>query len=770
MFTLTAALCVIAIAALVTGHLIEFDLWGMSASKCLGSAVFFPLIAVGVIAFLLTAFRRESNIETEIERSPSIIVAGAIVAIVGAIIIWLTSSGGFFWRNIFSGPISIFGSYSDVVRAYSDLPPDFDLIDLWQQTAFQRILAALLGGVYIFLTALLTREIFEKAGTRFLAFLFIATTGMIAVFSRPGDFAVMLVLMILNAYLTILFFKGKTSFYVAGIVLLISAVFHPMFVLFAVSLLYVRLSGRLLGGGKAGLPILMLIVLAILGAALSLLQIEPFTSVFRPETSASPVFGSAHIWGLANQLMMVSHIIWLLSLITCIYAFVSARVTDLHGMLFGAWFIASSSFYVFSYSHYGWVFGYPGTVIVLLPSVLWLAYFLVDMAPGRAQKSLTLLIIVNVLTTVPLLAAVHSSDTSVDLYADILNQDNAFNKSFEDGKGALLMGIMLSEELQEYDRALPYLQSYRQSYPIDPVGRYHYGWTLTNVDRGLVKGVDVLKKLEGHLAETGKLFWEFNYRIGWKRVVGHNYVYGSIALERAATEDNTLEISRLLASAYENMRVWDSTASKYEQMIDFGDSSKENFHKVAIASASLDDSTRAIEYFKYGIEHFPNYMDNYEYMARYYFQKEMYDSLEMLAEHGLKHLGHSIELEASMILVYHYTDRPEQRDSLYAEFMDYFRIYPTALYDWGIFLEENGLVYQGRKMQAADMTVANSNLRVILGFYHHYKMTGIPDSARILIDRLIEFDSAGVFIEVTDAVRHFDTILWPDERFRRDSD
>jgi tetratricopeptide (TPR) repeat protein len=767
MFTLTAALCVIAIAALVTGHFIDLDLWGMSASKCLGSAVFFPLIAVGVIAFLLTAFQRESNIETE--RSPNIIIAGAIVAIVGAIIIWLTSSGGFFWRNIFSGPISIFGSYNDIVRAYSDLPPDFDLIDLWQQTVFQRILAALLGGAYIFLTALLTREIFENSETRFLAFLFIATTGMIAVFSRPGDFAIMLVLMILNAYLTILFFKGKTSFYVAGIVLLISAVFHPVFVLFAASILYVRLSGKLLDGGKAGLPILMLIILAILSAALSLLQIEPFTSVFRPETSASPVFGSAHIWGLANQLMMVSHFIWLLSLITCIYAFISARVTDLHGMLFGAWFIASSSFYAFSYSHYGWVFGYPAIAIVVLPSVLWLAYFMVGMSPGLAKKSLTLLIIVNVLTTVQLLAAVSSSDTSVDLYADILNQDNAFNKSFEDGKGALLMGIMLSEELQDYDRALPYLESYRQSYPLDPVGRYHYGWTLTNMDGKLVKGVDVLKKVEEYLTGRGKLFWEFNYRIGWKRVIGHNHVYGSIALERAAAENNTLEIATLLASAYENMRVWDSMASKYEQMIALGDSSKENFHKVAIASASLEDSTTAFEYFKYGIEHFPNYMDNYEYMARYYFEKEMYDSLEMLAEHGLKHLGHSVELEASMILVYHYTGRLEQRDSLYTEFMDYFRTYPTALYNWGIFLEENGLEYQGRKMQAADMTVNHSNLRVILGYYHYYRKAGKADSARAYIDSFIEYDSTGEFSEITDAVRHFDTILWPDDRFRRDS-
>lgn len=756
--------------ALVTSHFIDLDIWGMYASKCLGSAIFFPLVAVGVIAFLLTAFRRESDTGGKFDCSPSIIVAGAIVAIVGAIIIWLTSSGGFFWRNLFSGPVSIFGSYSDVVRAYSDLPPDFNLIDLWQQTMFQQFLGALLGGVYLFLTALLTKEIFESATTRFLAFLFIATTGMIAVFSRPGDFAIMLVLMILNAYLTVRFLKGKTSFYLAGAVLLISTLFHPVFVLFAVSILFVRYSCKLLGGGKAGLPILMLVALGIFGAAVSLLQIEPFTSVFRPVTSASAQFTFAHIWGLANQLMMVSHFIWLLALITCIYAFVSARVTDLHGMLFGAWFIVSSSFYIFSYSHYGWVFGYPGTIIILLPSVLWLAYFLVGMVPQRAQKSLTLLIIVNVLTTVPLLAAVNSSDTSVDVYADILNQENAFDKSFTDGKGALLMGIMLSEELQEYDRALPYFESYRRSYPIDPVGRYHHGWTLTNVDKGLIKGIDILKLVEEYLLGSSKIFWEFNYRIGWKWIIGHNNVFGSIALERAATEQINPHIAMLLANAYENLRVWDSMASKYVQVIALGDSSKEVFHKVAIASATFDDSATALEYFNYGIELFPDYKDNYEYMARYYFQKEMYDSIEMLAERGLEHLGHSAELEVSMILVYNYTNRPELRDSLYDVFMDYFRIYPTALYDWGVFLEDNGLVYQGRKMQAADMTVAHSNLRTILGYYHFYKEMGKPDTAKALVDRIIAFDSAGEFSEVTDAVRHFDTILWPDDSFRRDSD
>ena len=114
-----------------------------------------------------------------------------------------------------------------------------------------------------------------------------------------------------------------------------------------------------------------------------------------------------------------------------------------------------------------------------------------------------------------------------------------------------------------------------------------------------------------------------------------------------------------------------------------------------------------------------------------------------------------------MILVYHYTDRPEQRDSLYEEFLDFFQTQPQALYDWGLFLENNGLAYHGRKMQAADVTVENRNLHTMLNFYNYYKSIDQPDSAKVIIDRFIDAGPGEDIMNVLEAVRRHDTILWP---------
>ena len=758
---LIIAFCLIGIILLLLGYFTDIPLWGVLTSKTISAPVFYPLLAIGIILTLMFAFKKETARSLDKQGKYNPVAVGIIAGIVGAIAIWLLGSGNFFWRNIFSGPISLFGNFSEIVKAHSDLPPDFELTELWQQSLSARLAAMFLGGIYILLLSLISSRLSTDGKTKLLAFLFMATSGLIAVFTSADDFAVLLLLSALNVFLTIQFFNGKLPIYVPGLVILISVLFHPVFVLFALAILYVKLSAKLLDSGKSGIPILLLAVLILLGIGLSLFEKMPFTSVLRPETSASEVFGAWHIWGFLNQMIIVSHFIWVVALITVIYMFITSRVTELHGILFGAWFISSSAFYLFSYSIYGWIFGYPGAAIVVFPAILWLAYFIGKMEKSHVTKTFTVAIVINILTTISLLATVHSSTTSADIFAPHLKKENAFNPKFKDGSGALLIGTMYSENLRRYDDAVGYLKAFYERHPLNIAGKYEYGWALSNTNRGLVRGVGVLDKVEDYLVEKNKLFWEFNYRIGTKRLLGHNTTYGSIALERAAAERNTAEIARKLGSVYEKMKVYDSMKSKFDQAIQLGDSSKENFFKVADACTKLGDSVKALNYFRYGVEHFPDYIDNYQYLAGYYFLHKKYDSLEALAEYGLKHAGRHPGLEASMILVYNYTGRQKQCDSLYDEFLDYFRTYPSALYDWGVFLEENGLVYKGRVMQAKDVSIERDNLRAALTFYHYFKNHNQPDSARSLIDRFLESDTTTEVIDVLKAVRHYDTILWP---------
>ncbi len=756
-----AAACTLSILLLIWGHFVDTPFWGLLTSRCMNTALFMVMVIAGM-GVLLASFvaKWDSNLQDQ-ARGLNPVVVGLVAAVLGMIVLLLFSGGGYFWRNLVSGPISIFGSYSDVAASYSDLPPNPDLVELWEQTGSARMVTVLLGGVYLFLLAFIAAEIAGDRRTGLLVLLFAGTSGLLALFTSSGDFSILLVLSALNVILILQFLKGRVSIYVVGVVLLISVFWNPVFILPALALLYVRASGPLMSHDKPGVPLILLLVIAALGVGLSVLQVTPFVSVFRPETTASPVFDGSQLRGFANQMLMVSHLIWLVALVTVVYMFVTSRVKEFHGLLFGAWFVAASAFYLPSYSVYGWIFGYPSGAIVVLPAILWLMYFMSRFNRADAAKGLIAFTVVNVLVAASLLAAVHSKSCAVEQFASHVSEETAFDPKFNDGVGSLLLGVMYSEHLEMYPEAVTHLEAFHQRYPLNPVGTYYYSWALTNVQGRLIDGLNILRELNERLLEENKVFWEFNYRIGWTLMRGHNAYLASMPLERAAAERNTAEIAYLLGVCYEGIKAPDSMASKYEQAIALGDSSRENFYKVALACEKLGDTAKALTYFRYGIEHFPDYVPNYQSVAREFFLNQMYDSLETLARFGLGHLARSAELEACMIMVYHYTDRPEQMDSAYAAFMDYYRTYPEALYSWGIFLEENGLIYEGRKMQAADITVDWLNLKSILTFYHYYRDHDLPDSARVLIDRYAEAETTTAVLEVLEAVKRYDTILWP---------
>jgi tetratricopeptide (TPR) repeat protein len=746
---ITIALCCLSVFLLLHGYFFDTPFWGALTAKCVSAPLFFPIMAIGIILIAVVMLKRESEDTPDQAKTICPLLIGIIGAVAGMIVLWIVGNGGYFWRNIFSGPISIFGNYSDILGAYSELPPDPDLVQLWDQDGLARIITVVLGGVYLFLLSLIAAEISTNARTRIAAFLFMATSGLLAVFASPGDFAVLLVLSALNVLLTLRFFSGKLSIYIPGIVILISVVFHPVFVLFALAILFVRLSGSFLANEKPGIPLLLLLALIVLGSGLSLFQSIPFVSIMRPETSVSPVFGPTQVWGFANQMFMVSHFIWLIALVTAVYMFVTSRVKELYGILIGAWFVAASAFYISSYSVYGWIFGYPGAAVVVFAAILWLVYFISRLERPLVKKTFAVLVIVNVLATVSLLATVRSDTVAIDTFSSRVVDEIAFKPRFNDGYGTLLLGVMYGESIMRPSEAVEILEPFRRRYPLNLLGKYYYSCALANIPGQLIKGLDLMRELNQYLIDENALFWEFNYRIGILFIGGHNAYLASMSLERAAAEKNTAELAFLLGNCYEGIKAPDSVRSKYRQAIELGDSSRVNFFKVARASEQIGDSATAFEYHYYGVEHFPDYEENYQYLARYYFLNEKV---------------RSPGLEASMLLAFNYTGRDEERDSAVVAFMDYYQTYPEGLYTWGKFLEENGMIYEGRKMQAADITVDWLNLKATLTFYHYYRGHDMPDSARALIDRYIEMDTTTIVLEVLDAVKRYDTVLWPPER------
>ena len=758
---LIAILSFLAVIILIVSHFSDSDFWGARIASAASDPLFYILAAIGVVALAVLPFStgKHQHSSGNPHRQLPVVLT---LAVLGGVVAILSGGGGFFWRNIFDGLLSPFGSFSALAEVYADLPANSGVVNLWDNNVVSSIISAVLCAVYIYLLWLLVTEVIEEKSKRLWSFLFACTTGLIAVFASANDFAVLLVLFALNSYLVLRFLRKELHIGILGVVFIISLVYHPALLLLVLALVPVILAQTKVGRAEWISRVSLIVIPIVAGLGLSLLHTFPFTSVLIPSSSASPSFGIVQLEGFVNQLFMVSHFIWLVALMTFLYMVFTSRVKDAIGMVLGSWFFSALVFYILSYSAYGWIMGFPGAATVVFPAVLWLVYFAGSMDQSAMKRTAVFLIVPNVLVAVFLLLTINSTERAAQLFGKAVAAENAFDAKFKDGKTALMYGIMLSDEFEDYKAAKSVIEPYHWRYPLDPVARYHLGWALTNIPTDLSKGIHLFRQVEEYLLDThGKTFWEFDKRFGMKYYDGNNAQQAWVRLERAGREMLTEDVALYLALVYRRLKVWDSTASKYIQLIGLGDSTSENFYRVAEAAELANDPETAAEYYWHGIERYPEDVRNYQFIARQYFLNGMYDSLEILATNGMKYSARSPELEACMILVYHYTEREQQRDSMYDAFLDYFQTYPNALYDWGVFLEESGLVYQGRKMQAADVTIEWPNLKAILNFYHYYRDSNSPDSARIIVDRALQMDTSQVIQRVLSKVQEYDDSLWP---------
>jgi tetratricopeptide (TPR) repeat protein len=722
------------------------------------------IAAIGLIAAVM--FRaKESSSDAE-DSGARIWTYGLAVSIVVAVAVWFASGGAFFWRNISSGPLALFGRLDRVILAYSDLPLDKSVTDLWAKPAWIRLLSCVMAAAYVLVLVPIAKRLAGQYRQLPFVYLYIALSGTLIGFASTGDFAIMLILFAVLSALILAHIDGKVPIWQPAVAVAVCAAFHTVFVsILLVFLVTVLMSGSSRASGRLRWLVPMAGVAA--GAAASLISQSPFVSILLGKRLADLSLLGTQLPGFANQLLMVSGVLWLIAFSSMLYAFSKWSQFDRKVVFISGWFCSGTAFSLLSYSQYGWIVGAPASVIVVFPTLLWLALFFSRIERATAVKCFSILIVSNLFVAISLLWAAGSSVGSARVLAQYASSEPAFDVRFRVGRMGLLLGTGLTERIGAIEEALPALREFNSRFPADPVGRYECGWALANDTKTLLKGLELLEKLETSLAERDRFFWEFNYRLGIKFLHAHNGIRGIIALERAAAESTTLEISQYLAYAYDGLKVWDSVGSKFEQVAALGDTTPEVFFKIADAAAKVEDSARALYYFKYGIERFPAHVPNYEYVARYYFLNGKYDSLETLANYGLSHTARSIELESCLLLVYQYTGRYSERDSLYERYLDYYQTRPFALHDWGIFLEENGLTYLGRKAQAADVTANWPNLKALLDFYWYYLDNKLPDSAKSMVDRLAEGDTTTEVLRVLDAVKRYNPGLWPD--YKRDS-
>jgi len=755
---LTLVLSILAVVLFIIGHWVDWSLWGTKTAQSLTSIGI--AFAVSVVILFLLMFLSKRSISTD-SGGPLSPAYGIIAAIVYAVIAIAFTGEGFFWRNLFADHIGIFGSFSSIADAYKSTPPGSGVTAFWENSSTGTVLAVILSAVYALLLFLTARELSRDGKNGRTIFVFLATAGLAAIFVLHGDFSLYLVLASAGILAGLMFLRDTSRFWIIGLILIAGIIFHPSFVLLGLALIIARfIPGTEI---NCGIGIAVLLVLMILGAVLSFFGFAPFESILRPDSTAITGIDGDHIWGFLNQLFMVGHFIWILALISVVVRFLTGNLTR-RDVFIGGWFLASIVFYIPSYSDYGWILGYPASAIVILPAVIWIAHYAASMSIECDETpSLIPIAVANTFAVVLLLFSVSSPGKSAETYSIYIADEAAFSPRKDNGIMSLMMSAMLSDEIKKYDEALLFLDPYIERLPSEPLGLYYHAWATIESGGDLNKSMEKFRTAERILEREGRMFWEFNYRIGRSYFKGGNPTYGSTRLERAIADSATNEILNLLAFNYDRMKINDSIISKYEQLMERGETTAIALFRMGYAAVREADTALGLEYFNRSIHQFPQYMDCYEFPARVLFLEGKYDSLKALAEWGLQYNQRSPELEACMILVYHYLGEPEKRDSAYQAYIDYFVIYPGKLIDWGNFLEANGLIYEGRKMAAADVNNINEYTGALLQYYWFLKEVDDTARAKLYVDSVYNaMDDDDESRVILDKLRAHDDDLWPD--------
>lgn len=756
---LSLILSCVALVLFVIGFIVDWPLWGTETAQSTTSLAISLGVALAVV-ILMTLLVRPAGSDDSARRLP--ITYGLVAAVLFAVGSFIFAGEGFFWRNLFADHIGIFGTFSEIAASYQTTPPGEGVVPFWQAPSGGAVITAIFSIVYALLLYGIACKLARGGSSARAIFFVLATVGLIALFALPGDFSIYLLLAAATAYTGLVFLDDSSKLWAVGLVLIASIIFHPSLALIGFALIAARfISGK---GSSRAVPVVLLLAMLALGAVASIFGFAPFDSAVSPKSLSTSTLGGNHIFGFINQLFMVGHFIWLIALISLIARVARGKMSQTDIFL-GGWFVSGLAYHFLSYSDYGWILGYPASAIVLLPAVIWLAHFAASsLEPEDARKSLIPIAAINSVAAMLLLFSIAAPDDSAETFAEYVANEPALSPKEDRGIMPLMAGAMLVDDTEKFEEAVRFLEPYTERMPAEPIGQYYYGWANVNIPRHLTDGVSALKVAERILEREKQLFWKFNYRMGQAYFRGANPSYGSTRLERAAAESLTVDILEMLAYAYDKMKVNDSIISKYEQLMAHGETSAVAFYRMGYAAVRDNDTALGLYYFNRGIHQYPQFMDSYEFPARVLYLKGEYDSLKALAEWGLKRNQRSPELEAVMILVYHYLDEPEKRDSAYSAYIDRYFLYPGILADWGTFLEENGMIYAGRKMQAADLTAQDGFLAGIIANYRNLKeVLDSPDKAKFYVDSMYnhkdldEKDRA-----IIDELRAGDDELWPD--------
>jgi len=744
------------------GYVSDTGLWAFNSAKALGivGAVVFTLVA---LVAAVSAYRLADSTATgEVpEDNGSCGFLLYIIASAALLVPLILPSAGFFWRNVTDNPLGLFGKLTEIVQAYSLLPAGEGIVDLWEQSLFHRALSLLAAAIFTVLTVGFVKTTIDGKLNQILGAAFLATSGTLAIFAAGGDFALIATLFLASAYLGVLALKSKAPIWAFGLAVLLTAIVSPIAIIPALAFVAAMILRKVQSDSMTPISA---VTLAAIAVGLSFIEFSPFNSIFTRSLTMPNLMTADHVWGVLNQTMMIGHfLIPLAFVLALLKVFKPGRSS---GMTFmSLWVITSTVYYLTSHSAHGYILGFPSAAIVLVPSLSMILLYIAE--SGRTAVSpFSALVAANVLVTAALMASVADRDSGTNAYAEIVWKETAMAPNYESGRIGMLVGVMLSEHFEDYEYARPFLKAYADRHRLDLPGRYYRGWAVANsigVEKSLTKAVEDYQFVEQEIQLQNRGFWDLYRRLGMIYINGKNPTYAAINFEKAATESVTTELATILGSIYDGLKVDDSIITKYRQALALGtDTVPIIYYRMGYASARLGDSARAVETFKEGVYLFPNYIDNYEFPARQYYLHGQYDSVEALANFGLSNSSHSPNLEACLILVYDRTNRPQQRDSALVEFVDYFQMMPGVLQQWGTFLEAEGLVYEGRKIQAKDLTSENASLRGALGFFYYFKAWGMPDSARYFIEEFYKYQESEEIRDLLERVIEHNPSVWPE--------
>lgn len=234
----------------------------------------------------------------------------------------------------------------------------------------------------------------------------------------------------------------------------------------------------------------------------------------------------------------------------------------------------------------------------------------------------------------------------------------------------------------------------------------------------------------------------WSYEAGQTYYLGNNPTRASVYLENADADTNVAELSVLLARCYYKLHVYDSAASKLSQGIALGDSTAEVIHMLVQSLAGDNRPQESLEASYLGIRLHPDDERFYFIPSRHLFENKQYAELKQMAEEAGKHVKQSYKIDAYYIAALILLDETDDLDSILNKYIDDHKFSPGALKAASqLFRTSLDREDIATRLETSDPTYTYPGLYQFLFWYQISRTDGLIDSARIMLENWIKYDT-----------------------------